>query len=277
MSSAATLYLDLLKKAVLGELYVENELRLLYLRDCLGKKRDFEAATYLDIRRRDSETYQEYVANRTVGINYERTIDNLGFQHTMIGRKRLENIEYCLDLILRDGIEGDVIECGVWRGGAALYMRGFFAAHEIPSRVVWLADSFEGLPPPSHERDAGLDLSARNFPMLAIDEDTVRDLFERYGLLDEQVRFLKGWFKDTLHTAPIQRLSLLRIDADLYESTRDCLTALYPKLEAGGLVVVDDYGCLPACRQAVSEFRTLHSITEPIHEIDWTGIYWRKE
>jgi len=272
----STLYLDLLKKAILGELYVENELRLLYLRDCLKGTQAFDMATYLDIRRRREAAFEEYVTGRAVGINYKRSLENLGFQHTMIGRKRLENIDYCLDVILRDRITGDAIECGVWRGGAALYMRGFFAAHCVTDRVVWLADSFEGLPPPSCAPDEGLDLSADKFPMLAIDQDTVKELFERYGLLDQQVRFIKGWFKDTLHSAPIKRLSLLRLDGDLYESTRDALNALYSKVEVGGFIIVDDYGLLPMCQQAVSEFRERHGITEPIQEIDWSGVYWRK-
>jgi O-methyltransferase len=112
--------------------------------------------------------------------------------------------------------------------------------------------------------------------MLAVDDETVRDLFHRYRLLDSQVKFLKGWFKDTLENAPIERLSLLRIDGDLYESTSNALAALYSKVEPGGFVIIDDYGCLPQCQQAVSDFRERWGISEPIQQIDWTGVYWRK-
>jgi SAM-dependent methyltransferase len=275
-AAATGLYLDLLKKSILGELYAENELRLLYLRDCLRGTETFDQGVYLDIRRAKATEYQEYVSGRELGIHYRQSLENLGFQNTMIGRRRLENIEYCLQTIARESVKGDCMECGVWRGGAALFMRGFWAAHRVDDRTVWLADSFQGLPHPSLEVDRDLDLSAAQFPMLAVDEDTVKNVFERYGLLDGQVKFLKGWFKDTLPIALVERLSLLRIDGDLYESTWDALAALYSKVEPGGFVIIDDYGCLPQCRQAVSDFRERHGIAEPIQQIDWTGVYWRK-
>jgi O-methyltransferase len=276
MRSPTGLYLDLLKKSILEELYVENELRLIYLRSCVDQQEQFSQQVFLDIRRRRPAMYEEYVKLREVGINYGRTIQNLGFQHSMIGRRRLENIESCLETILADGIAGDCIECGVWRGGAVVFMRGFLAAHQVPERTVWVADSFEGLPAPTLKEDEGLDLTAARYPMLAIDLETVRDLFERYGLLDEQVRFLPGWFKDTLPSAPIRQLSLLRLDGDMYESTMDALHALYDKVAEGGFVIVDDYGVLPQCKRAVTEFREARGISDTIVEVDWTGAFWRK-
>jgi hypothetical protein len=139
-----------------------------------------------------------------------------------------------------------------------------------------VADSFQGLPAPTLKEDEGLDLTAARYPMLAIDLETVRDLFERYGLLDDQVRFLPGWFKDTLPSAPIRKLSLLRLDGDMYESTMDALNALYDKVAEGGFVIVDDYGVLPQCKRAVTEFREARGISDAIVEVDWTGAFWRK-
>ena len=277
MISAIDLYLDLLKKSLLEELYVENELRLIYLRSCLAGERRFEQTVFLDVRRRLPEMYEEYARLRAVGINYGRTLENLGFQHTMIGRKRLENIEHCLKSVLAEEVPGDVMECGVWRGGAAVFMKGLLAAYGVEDRLVWAADSFSGLPAPTLKEDEGLDLSGERFPMLAIDLETVTDLFARYGLLDNQVRFLKGWFKDTLPSAPIQELALLRLDGDLYESTMDCLRNLYGRVVPGGYIIIDDYGALPQCRAAVTDFRELHHITAPFETVDWTGVYWRKE
>jgi hypothetical protein len=269
--------LDLLKKSLLEELYVENELRIIYLRRCLEGQETFKREVLLDVRRCRPEMFAEYVELREVGINYGRTIENLGFQHTMIGRRRLENIEFCMDRILQDGVPGDFIECGVWRGGSVVFMRGHLAAHQDRTRTVWVADSFEGLPVPTLKQDEGLDLSAARYPMLAIGLDTVQDLFRRYDLLDKQVQFLKGWFKDTLQSAPIQTLSLLRLDGDLYESTMDALDALYDKVSVGGFVIVDDYGALPQCKQAINDFRERRKIADPIHQVDWTGAFWRKE
>ena len=97
----------------------------------------------------------------------------------------------------------------------------------------------------------------------------MQDNFRRYGLLDEQVRFLQGWFRDTLPVAPIERLAVLRLDGDLYESTIQALESLYDKLSAGGYVIVDDYGNVAACRQAVHDFRAQRGINDPIQPIDW--------
>jgi hypothetical protein len=270
------LYLELLKKSLLGELYWENEVRLLYLRDCIEGRDSYSRDTLLRIeerRRGFCERYREL--NRT-GRFVDDLLENLGYRHTMIGRARLENVAACLESIRRERIPGDLIECGVWRGGTTVFMRGFLKAFGIADRAVWVADSFAGLPPPSLPQDEDNDLSAVKYPMLAISLETVQDLFARYNLLDGQVRFLHGWFQDTLPRAPIERLAMLRIDGDLYESTWDALSALYPKLSAGGFVIVDDYHCIPACRQAVDEYRRREGIATPLEAIDWTGVFWQK-
>jgi hypothetical protein len=198
--------------------------------------------------------------------------------HTMIGRRRLDNIQHCVEDVLTNGIPGDLIETGVWRGGATIFMRALLKAWNATNRLVWVADSFEGLPPPDVEQypsDEG-DLH-HTMAHLRASYDEVRDNFRRYGLLDEQVRFLKGWFKDTLPVAPIEKLAVMRLDGDMYESTTDALRHLYPKLSSGGYVIVDDYGAVPACRAAVEDFRASQSIRNDIHWIDWTGIYWRTD
>ncbi len=197
--------------------------------------------------------FEEYRRIRELGRNYGDRIANLGFHHTMVGRARLDNVHRCLDTILQEGIPGDLIECGVWRGGVVVFMRGFLAAHGVLDRSVWVADSFRGLPKPLVPEDEGLDLSTE--PSLAIDRATVEDIFERYGLRDARVCFLEGWFRDTLPAAPIGRLALLRIDGDLPSSTTQALEACYDRVAPGGFVIVDDYGFIPQCRQAVDEFR----------------------
>ncbi len=100
--------------------------------------------------------------------------------------------------------------------------------------------------------------------------------FERYGLLDDQVRFLKGWFRETLPKAPIERLAIVRLDGDMYESTLDGLVNLYPKLSVGGYLIVDDYGAVSGCRQAVLDYRERLGITDEIIPTDWTAVYWRR-
>ena len=100
--------------------------------------------------------------------------------------------------------------------------------------------------------------------------------FTRYGLLDDQVHFLPGWFKDSLPTASIDRLAVLRADGDMYESTTQILTYLYPKLSVGGYCIIDDYGAVPACRQATDDYRRQRGVTEPLKWIDWSGVFWQR-
>jgi O-methyltransferase len=195
---------------------------------------------------------------------------------TMIGLKRLENLHYCIKQVLADEIPGDFIETGVWRGGACILMRAALKAYGDGTRQVWVADSFEGLPKPDgrYQQDDG-DLHWTK-EELSVSLDQVKANFSRYGLLDDGVRFLKGWFKDTLPTAPIEQLAILRLDRDMYSSTMDALQNLYPKLSEGGYVIIDDYGAIDACRRAVDDFRASNRIAPPFCRIDWSGIYWRK-
>jgi O-methyltransferase len=166
----------------------------------------------------------------------------------------------------------------VWRGGAAIFMRSIIKAYGEKQRTVWVADSFEGLPPPDPDHyPADIDHPHDTFAKwLAIPKEQVERNFRRYGLLDEQVRFLKGWFKDTLPSAPIERLAVLRLDGDMYESTIQTLDALYSKLSLGGFTIIDDY-CLKSCAQAVHDFRRAHGISDEIIDIDGMGRYWRRK
>lgn len=198
---------------------------------------------------------------------------------TMIGMQRLTSLQDCVETVLEEDVPGDLVECGVWRGGASILMRAVLAAHGDQARRVWLADSFAGVPPPDAEHyaaDKGLNLH-RAAGVLAVPESEVRANFARHGLLDDQVRFLPGWFKDTLPDAPIERIAVLRLDGDLYESTIQALDALYPKLSPGGFCIIDDYHPIPACRQAVTDYRDKNGILEPIVEVDGTGVLWRKQ
>jgi len=199
-----------------------------------------------------------------------------GLAHTMVGQKRLENLQFCIETVLEDGIEGDFIETGVWRGGSCIFMRGVLSVYGITNRRVYVADSFQGLPKPDNENypeDKGVKFDKIKY--LSISEAEVKNNFQKYGLLDDQVVFLKGWFNETLPKAPIQKLSIMRLDGDMYGSTMDALTNLYPKLSPGGFCIIDDYE-MNICRKAVDDYRENNDIHEQIQKIDWTGIYWRK-
>ncbi len=195
---------------------------------------------------------------------------------TMIGLERLDNLQYCITDVIRTRVPGDFIETGVWRGGATIFMRAALKAFGEENRTVWVADSFEGLPKPDAEKyPADEHETLWVYDELRVSLEEVKENFRRYGLLDDRVKFLKGWFRDTLHAAPIERLAILRLDGDMYESTTDALNALYPKLSAGGYLIIDDYA-LENCRKAIHDYREKHGIMEEIVKVDWSGCYWQK-
>ncbi len=196
---------------------------------------------------------------------------------TMIGSRRMTNLRTLIETILAEDIPGDFIETGVWRGGACIMMRAILYAHGVTDRRVWVADSFAGLPAPNelqYPADSGSDFHI--YEQLAISLEEVQKNFRSFGLLDEQTKFLKGWFKDTLPTVPAERLALLRLDGDMYESTMDALVSLYPRLSDRGYVIIDDYHVVPACKAAVDDYCNSIGIHPDVVEIDGVGVYWRK-
>lgn len=253
------LYLELLKDTLTG---------LIYDDDCLKPNRGSRllGRTRFAVRQR-AGVRQARIEGREWPVK----------AHTMVGRMRLDSMQRCIEDVVANQVPGDFIETGVWRGGVTIFMRAMLKMLGVRDRVVWAADSFRGLPPPDATRypaDRRLHLSS--FSYLAVSLDEVRANLARYGMLDEGVRFLPGWFEETLPTAPLDRLAIVRLDGDLYGSTMDALRHLYPRLSAGGYLIVDDYGVIPACRQAVTDFRQAHGIQEPIQDIDGSGVYWRR-
>lgn len=208
---------------------------------------------------------------------------------TMAGEARLENVRQLVGRVVAEQVPGDLVETGVWRGGTVIWMRAVLEGLGDPDRLVWACDSFEGLPPADGSRHP-LDRAWRegytaDHSALAVDLvdralmvslDQVRANLDRYDLLDDRVRFVQGWFSDTLPQAPIDEIAVLRLDGDLYESTIDALVHLEPKVSPGGYVIVDDYNSIDACKQAVTDYRSEQGITDAVHEIDWTGVWWQK-
>jgi hypothetical protein len=203
---------------------------------------------------------------------------------TMVPLVRLHNLHRCAVDVIERHVPGDFIETGVWRGGTTIFMRAVLRAYASSDRKVWVADSFEGLPEPDADKypieaetHHGKVMSSI-YDHFAVGLDEVRENFARFGLLDDQVRFLKGWFKDTLPAAEVSQLSVMRLDGDYYESTHDALLHLYPKLSPGGYVIVDDYGedTWTYCRRAVDGFRDKEGLDQPLMRVDSKCFYWQK-
>ena len=244
------LYLDLIERALSGALFPE------------GKAERFIANLRQRIR-------NPYATRRGAAAWPLRA-------HTMIGPGRLRNLRQLVETTLRENVPGDYIETGIWRGGACILMRAVLAAHGVANRKVFCADSFSGLPAPNarfrHDRRDRL----HKFSELAISEEQVRRNFESYGLLDDQVVFLKGWFRDTLPALTDERFAVIRLDGDMYESTTDALTHLYPRLTPGGFAIIDDYGGITACRKAVHDYLDANALKPEIVAVDQSCVWWRK-
>src|SRR5258706_9677429 len=201
MVDAGSLYIDLVKRCLTNSIYPDSE------KFVLKPDKPIKRAVINLLAKRGIQAVRPMSTEaRLEGREWPQ------YAHTMVGQARLDNIERCVEEALRDGIRGDLIETGVWRGGSTILMRAILKARGDMNRRVWVADSFEGLPPPNAERypaDAGHTFHLADD--LAISIDQVKSNFDRYGLLDEQVVFLKGWFLDTLPTAPIDALAVMRL------------------------------------------------------------------
>jgi 2-polyprenyl-3-methyl-5-hydroxy-6-metoxy-1,4-benzoquinol methylase len=219
----------------------------------------------------------------TFGVeNFDESIRERGLDwpknaFSMIGTARMRNFRTCLERAILSNVPGDIVETGVWRGGASILARAVLAAYGVTDRKVILADSFEGLPPPDKEHyPADADSNFHEFPELAVSLEQVRNNFEKFGLLDDQVVFLKGWFKDTMPHVPAQQIAVLRLDGDMYESTIDPLTHLFDRVSVGGWVIVDDYEWVPACKAAVDDFLSGRGLKPEIQQIDGVGVFFQK-
>ena len=196
---------------------------------------------------------------------------------TMVGTKRLANVRLVLESVIGEGVPGDFVETGVWRGGACIMARAVLKTYGITDRKVVLCDSFEGLPPPdaaAYPQDQGSEF--HTYPDLAVSLEQVKSNFEKYALLDDQVVFIKGWFRDTMPLVKSKQIAVLRLDGDMYESTIDPLRHLYDRIPTGGYVIVDDYHVVPMAKAAVHDFLDSKGVSVAVREIDGVGVYFRK-
>jgi Macrocin-O-methyltransferase (TylF) len=262
------LYLDLLKKCLVNSIY----------EDC-------PAPIFMD----GKSTNQYSSQRRSAGRDWPTKA------HTMIGLYRLNNLRSVAKKVLEEGIEGDFLEAGVWRGGATIFMRGLLKAYAVRDRLVWVADSFCGFPPPAEISPRSYTSAELRTAINRIDagdpdwktaletlqagttEEDVKTNFERYGLLDDQVRFLPGFFSDTLPSVPVKKLAILRADGDLYDSTYQILESLYPRVSPRGYVIIDDYYTFSECRQAVHDYLSAVRRNVTLVDIDADAVFWKKE
>lgn len=259
------------------------------------RSRDFaQPLTIEDVERMFAEADRRFAAElgrlgtdaaTAVGATPRQVVSALNYMHpvskrlTLCDDVKLDNVLALLYRLHEERVPGDLIETGVWRGGMTIWMRAALRALGDTTRAVWVADSFAGLPEPDPAlelRDAIWSHMLGSVQSLSVGLDDVKRAFAQAGLLDARVRFLPGWFADTLPNAPIERLAMMRLDGDWYESTRDALRALYPRLVPGGYAIIDDYGLTTGCARAVDEYRVQQRIDAPLIVVDRQTVYWRK-
>jgi len=272
------LYIDLLKRALTYSLYEKDEKWEPSAAELEIGQQALDSALNKYIDRVTAEKDAE--ASRLLCASAAQVAflhhQNTKRAHALSAMSGLNNLHQCVEAVLNDDVYGDLMECGVWRGGLCVLMRGILKAYDS-DRTVWVADSFQGLPETeTNLKDAIWQELLRPINCLSVPLEEVKDIFQRYDLLDDQVKFLKGWFDDTIPTAPVNKLAILRLDGDYYDSTIVCLEHLYPKVSPGGFVILDDYGLLTGEKNAVDEYRAKHGITDRMIQVNDQEYFWRK-
>lgn len=199
-------------------------------------------------------------------------------RYSKSSRERLLAMAESVKRIERDGIMGDIVECGVWRGGNIMLARML-----APMRLCWLYDTFTGMTEPTEldvkkkgvrAIDHYQEKLAKGKPWAAASLHEVQKFMRGTGTLDEKFcRFVVGDVCETLKVATNlpERIALLRLDTDWHASTKAELEALYPRLVLGGILIVDDYGHWEGARKAVDDY-FLDRARPPAHKIDYTAI-----
>lgn len=281
-SHTRDLYIDLLQKALTGRLQAQKKIRFptkseLGEVNVILQKLRAQFSHYLPKGPNPPKTFLDSSPLEIFYILEQMKPDRQVY--SMTEASGVENVTACTKQVLEQGIPGDFIETGVWKGGLTMLMKGILKAYGDTQRKVWVADSFEGLPQPDPTKDLNDAIThalLQEIDSLSISKQEVQENFARFDLLDERVEFLEGWFKDTLPEAPFEQVALCRLDGDWYDSTMDAITNLYPRLSDGGFIIIDDYGLPIGCKKAVDEYRAEHNITEPIQWVNQQTVYWQK-
>lgn len=195
-------------------------------------------------------------------------------QYTMVKVSLLFAYYDLVKQIATNKVNGAVVECGVWNGGAAAIMAmSMLDAGE--NRPIWLFDSFEGVPEPT-EKDEQNEKTHYFKGWLTGSERKVNKVLQKMGVSEEDIHIRRGWFKDTFPQNQIDQIAVLHIDADWYEPVKLCLEKFYPYMSPGGIVILNDYNHWLGCNKAVKEFLEANNLDVQVHPIASVGAYFRK-
>ncbi|MDD3374516.1 MAG: macrocin O-methyltransferase [Candidatus Omnitrophica bacterium] len=198
--------------------------------------------------------------------------------YSQLSARRLINLYYLAKKVNDLGVRGDVVECGVWNGGsAAMLAKGLEIENELTTKKIWLFDSFQGLPSPTDKDDSRN--NKKYFDGICTgDEKKVEEIFLEMNISSKRIEIVKGWFSETFPKNTIEKISLLHIDTDWYDSIKIVLEYFYQKVSQGGFIVIDDYYTLKGCQAAVNDFLKENQLEDKVNiiKVDWNGAYFCK-
>lgn len=210
-----------------------------------------------------------------VGANESEIIGRINGLHwagyTMVGLRRLDNLENCINDVVKNNIEGAIVETGVWKGGAMIFANA--CIRELKEdRNIYVCDIFDGtFPKPLQECDEWTEKN--DFSPLSISLDTVKYNFMEFSLLTPNVVFKEGWFSDTLPSIT-EPISVLRLDGDTYQSTMDGMM-LEKQIPSGGYIIMDDWAIESSKKAFLDYFKG--TVTEnDVIPVDSLSVYWKK-
>lgn len=201
---------------------------------------------------------------------------------TMTSPERIFALITAVVYVCENGIGGDFVECGVWKGGSSAAIAKTLAHLKVTDRTLWMYDTFDGMSQPT---EADVDFLGQTADQLLDRQDIaestsvwcrsplgeVKATMRATGYPMDQINFVQGRVEETLPRRSPERLALLRLDTDWYESTKCELEILFPKMSPGGVLIIDDYGHWQGCRKAVDEYFAQQGVSMLLNRIDYTG------
>lgn len=203
-------------------------------------------------------------------------------QFSMTSPERMYALYKAVQYIQQGSVEGDIVECGVWRGGSMMVVAEALKLFGGPDRFLHLFDTYEGLPQPTPEdvdvwgNDAASwwkqkRTSDRSSDWARSHLDEVQYNMGLTGFSDKNINYVKGMVEDTIPAQAPDKISLLRLDTDWYASTKHEMQHLFPRLSNNGILIIDDYGHFKGAKQAVDEYLTATMVPLMLIRIDYTG------
>lgn len=215
----------------------------------------------------------------------QRSVIEAVTQYTMTSPERILALCEAVDYICKSEIDGDIVECGVWKGGSMAAVARTLQSISANERTLWMYDTYEGMSEPTAN---DVDLHGQLAQSLLVQEgednaeaadsiwcrcslENVKNTLRDTGYPESHMRYVKGKVEDTLPIESPDKIAILRLDTDWYESTKCELENLFPKLVPGGVLIIDDFGHWQGCRKAVDEYFEKYNVKMFLHRVDYTG------